>query len=127
MIRRPPRSTRTDTLFPYTTLFRSNLPGGDVGLALGAGYRGFSLDAESRRHIGASTVNLLNIDHTEIVVFAFGELAIPVFGTGNSRPFPDFFHLTGAMPYERYIGLASVASPKRSAWSRCGKGCDSNG
>src|SRR3546814_9359911 len=26
MIRRPPRSTRTDTLFPYTTLFRSNRP-----------------------------------------------------------------------------------------------------
>src|SRR3546814_13635155 len=28
MIRRPPRSTRTDTLFPYTTLFRSPLPTG---------------------------------------------------------------------------------------------------
>src|SRR3546814_6557049 len=29
MIRRPPRSTRTDTLFPYTTLFRSaDLEGG---------------------------------------------------------------------------------------------------
>src|SRR3546814_15707881 len=27
MIRRPPRSTRTDTLFPYTTLFRSAAPG----------------------------------------------------------------------------------------------------
>src|SRR3546814_5444491 len=27
MIRRPPRSTRTDTLFPYTTLFRSAHPG----------------------------------------------------------------------------------------------------
>src|SRR3546814_14611411 len=26
MIRRPPRSTRTDTLFPYTTLFRSDGP-----------------------------------------------------------------------------------------------------
>src|SRR3546814_13455059 len=26
MIRRPPRSTRTDTLFPYTTLFRSHQP-----------------------------------------------------------------------------------------------------
>src|SRR3546814_6882749 len=26
MIRRPPRSTRTDTLFPYTTLFRSLVP-----------------------------------------------------------------------------------------------------
>src|SRR3546814_13119467 len=35
MIRRPPRSTRTDTLFPYTTLFRSDsLPGIDVGLAV---------------------------------------------------------------------------------------------
>src|SRR3546814_14504554 len=34
MIRRPPRSTRTDTLFPYTTLFRSEaekvIGGGDV-------------------------------------------------------------------------------------------------
>src|SRR3546814_7299151 len=28
MIRRPPRSTRTGTLFPYTTLFRSPLRGG---------------------------------------------------------------------------------------------------
>src|SRR3546814_10858633 len=27
MIRRPPRSTRTDTLFPYTTLFRSDASG----------------------------------------------------------------------------------------------------
>src|SRR3546814_13642006 len=38
MLRRPPRSTRTDTLFPYTTLFRSAIEaaggGGDgTGLA----------------------------------------------------------------------------------------------
>src|SRR3546814_5147666 len=41
MIRRPPRSTRTDTLFPYTTLFRSSCclealrraPGGKEGAA----------------------------------------------------------------------------------------------
>src|SRR3546814_15799479 len=33
MIRRPPRSTRTDTLFPYTTLFRSpGAPAPDVQL-----------------------------------------------------------------------------------------------
>src|SRR3546814_19403901 len=32
MIRRPPRSTRTDTLFPYTTLFRSLRPGGVGGV-----------------------------------------------------------------------------------------------
>src|SRR3546814_10187361 len=30
MIRLPPRSTRTDTLFPYTTLFRSRHGNGDV-------------------------------------------------------------------------------------------------
>src|SRR3546814_3544191 len=30
MIRRPPRSTRTDTLFPYTTLFRSGICNGYV-------------------------------------------------------------------------------------------------
>src|SRR3546814_15897659 len=31
MIRRPPRSTLTDTLFPYTTLFRSSAPARDTG------------------------------------------------------------------------------------------------
>src|SRR3546814_7548191 len=35
MIRRPPRSTRTDTLFPYTTLFRSHrVDAGDAGACL---------------------------------------------------------------------------------------------
>src|SRR3546814_5476221 len=36
MIRRPPRSTRTDTLFPYTTLFRSsgsNYAAQDMGVS----------------------------------------------------------------------------------------------
>src|SRR3546814_7765071 len=33
MIRRPPRSTRTDTLFPYTTLFRSRHAPGVADLA----------------------------------------------------------------------------------------------
>src|SRR3546814_5117337 len=41
MIRRPPRSTRTDTLFPYTTLFRSR-----------GSYQ--ALAAKPRRHISAS-------------------------------------------------------------------------
>src|SRR3546814_13249482 len=35
MIRRPPRSTRTDTLFPYTTLFRSNTPSSRRGTMAG--------------------------------------------------------------------------------------------
>src|SRR3546814_5806608 len=39
MLRRPPRCTRTDTVFPYTTLFRS------AGLALGAGLGGTAVQA----------------------------------------------------------------------------------
>src|SRR3546814_8909608 len=34
MIRRPPISTRTDTLFPYTTLFRSRSPGITFSIAI---------------------------------------------------------------------------------------------
>src|SRR3546814_6276515 len=37
MIRLPPRSTRTDTLFPYTTLFRSDEPLGERRLARACG------------------------------------------------------------------------------------------
>src|SRR3546814_3311918 len=55
MIRRPPRSTRTDTLFPYTTLFRS--PGADpaVGRARQAGaqwHRGVHLRADPAGRAG---------------------------------------------------------------------------
>src|SRR3546814_9579999 len=59
MIRRPPRSTRTDTLFPYTTLFRSlaATAGGQVAARL-AGLR----DArEAVRHCHA-------IDHQDALV-----------------------------------------------------------
>src|SRR3546814_10797430 len=46
MVRRPPRSTRTDTLFPYTTLFRSY----QRDLALGArGRRGPVIAPDRRR------------------------------------------------------------------------------
>src|SRR3546814_3667338 len=44
MIRRPPRSTRTDTLFPYTTLFRSD-PVRRQGIGIGR--------PESRCRVGA--------------------------------------------------------------------------
>src|SRR3546814_4133643 len=63
MIRRPPRSTRTDTLFPYTTLFRSRVVKGgrfrdhvDMGdiVALAAGYRDAGADELVFYDIGAS-------------------------------------------------------------------------
>src|SRR3546814_6008536 len=51
MIRRPPRSTRTDTLFPYTTLFRSRDadPRSAHQLGRGADSRGRRPDLQRRR------------------------------------------------------------------------------
>src|SRR3546814_12979093 len=52
MIRRPPRSTRTDTLFPYTTLFRSVRGGLDQGGARDR--RGIS-EPQARRSVVPGT------------------------------------------------------------------------
>src|SRR3546814_15355228 len=49
MIRRPPRSTRTDTLFPYTTLFRSRA----------------GLDRRPRRRAALSRVPAPGLRHTD--------------------------------------------------------------
>src|SRR3546814_4354204 len=67
MIRRPPRSTRTDTLFPYTTLFRSNdiIIGGD----------------------GADTINLANDGDTDVLVYnALSEAGDVVTGFDTDAP-----------------------------------------
>src|SRR3546814_19872229 len=59
-IRRPPRSTRTDTRFPYTTLFRSHIgvgrhPGEDAGAARYAPDPNASdLSRDTRRRCAAS-------------------------------------------------------------------------
>src|SRR3546814_2259784 len=59
MIRRPPRSTRTDTLLPYTTLFRSGFVAGfaesvDASAARTASFIMYSLLTESTRCVGAA-------------------------------------------------------------------------
>src|SRR3546814_21003001 len=56
MIRRPPRSTRTDTLFPYTTLFRSHrhtLHSVRAGLELQAGEDARAGDLRARLLVAA--------------------------------------------------------------------------
>src|SRR3546814_6172554 len=50
MIRRPPRSTRTDTLFPYTTLFRSNAGGDKFAAVKLVGADGGEHDLGALRH-----------------------------------------------------------------------------
>src|SRR3546814_20514775 len=68
MIRRPPRSTRTDTLFPYTTLFRSFLNTPDVSYSYA-----FDGNIQSLDHVlanaalmNASDVDTLWVSHARI-------------------------------------------------------------
>src|SRR3546814_13927724 len=53
MIRRPPRSTRTDTLFPYTTLFRSATHGGGNGCVPGPSSREKLLGGQRHHRLAA--------------------------------------------------------------------------
>src|SRR3546814_5003149 len=66
MIRRPPRSTRTDTLFPYTTLFRS--PG---SIRRTAGWRLSSANAAriARRRSEEHTSELQSLMRISYAVF----------------------------------------------------------
>src|SRR3546814_2052937 len=59
MIRRPPRSTRTDTLFPYTTLFRS------LGANEGRG--------EGRRIDGAAQARPEMGDRADVIFMRMGQ------------------------------------------------------
>src|SRR3546814_5452448 len=74
MIRRPPRSTRTDTLFPYTTLFRSSAPAGVAvprhdGLSARRGARA-ALDRRRPRHRSEEhTSELQSLMRTSYAVF----------------------------------------------------------
>src|SRR3546814_8395830 len=73
MIRRPPRSTRTDTLFPYTTLFRS------LEVELGI----------TRPDPLADIVAVLRLGHAHGPVVRFGQIIDVVFhvdrGKGRSE------------------------------------------
>src|SRR3546814_3891013 len=77
MIRRPPRSTRTDTLFPYTTLFRSNVKGVQEGKAdFGFGNSISTVDAvNGRAPFTAKSTNVCQVanlypQYFQVVVLA---------------------------------------------------------
>src|SRR3546814_13613559 len=98
MLLRPPRSTRTDTLFPYTTLFRSGRPtplqvygpegvarvvtGFQEAYALDAGYRtahhGADFLPPALEQMQAHTLTL-STDGTPTPAFTDGDLHVTVF------------------------------------------------
>src|SRR3546814_20045273 len=106
MIRRPPRSTRTDTLFPYTTLFRSIFPATSVYGATKAAVRhmGKALAREwARRGIN---VNIIQPGYYE------SEMTADLFASEAGRKFVASFPRSE----ERRVGKECV-STCRSRWS----------
>src|SRR3546814_7388375 len=80
MIRRPPRSTRTDTLFPYTTLFRSILLRTypyDAAFRDGRVGTDTRLDLERRDILSSPTQRILHPIHEKIPAFRIPAHRIP--------------------------------------------------
>src|SRR3546814_16936472 len=120
MIRRPPRSTRTDTLFPYTTLFRS--PGSPFTFpkslwavydsllaATGNDPDAIVLDFFAGSGTTGHAVMELNKDTGGNRRFILAQLPEPVDG---NKKFPTIFEVTKAR---------IKAAGKRSEKSRVGK------
>src|SRR3546814_19946387 len=77
MIRRPPRSTRTDTLFPYTTLFRSEISGAADGHQIGGAVLADGID----RH--GAALGLADHGEQALLQHHAGEL-VPAGGGGGA-------------------------------------------
>src|SRR3546814_13854968 len=97
MLRRPPRSTRTDTLFPYTTLFRS------AGQAGGEGDGVLFSDADIKI---ASRKALLEVDQAAAFAPGRRDTDQATIGLSHvSQPMPEF---TGERLLGRPLGCLTA-------------------
>src|SRR3546814_19637961 len=120
MIRRPPRSTRTDTLFPYTTLFRSQAvgaplaPRGDDDFGIAASAETMAAILEFGAQL-AEIVDLTIIGERDELVIARHRLraALDIDDRETEMRKAD----AGRRPFARPVGAA------RSDERRVGKEC----
>src|SRR3546814_3491106 len=116
MIRRPPRSTRTDTLFPYTTLFRSRIRrcADDAGqrryrLRAGDGHVIENLPAARTFEVGQPAPRL-DQTNARVVVSRIKDLKVTLCAS--------FVVDQGAITFEQ-IGRAHVCTPVTNAHLVC--------
>src|SRR3546814_20644318 len=103
MIRRPPRSTRTDTLFPYTTLFRSDLIGTNESV--------YDFNAGARKR---GTYGILALPG-QVQFDTSNDLMNPTTGYRHKLSLSSATSVRGAVrPYARTLVEASVYNPVRS-------------
>jgi outer membrane receptor protein involved in Fe transport len=82
------------------------LPGGPAKLAVGIGYRYNLLDAFRAE----GDVN--NVRRSQEAYYLYGEVNLPLISPGQDIPLANRLSLSGAVRYERYPGIDSVATPK---------------
>src|SRR3546814_17010648 len=105
MIRRPPRSTRTDTLFPYTTLFRSLLVDRSTGrIAVVASTEG-GMDIEAVAHDTPEKIETITIDPATGLMPHHGRAVAAALGlTGDLAP--QAANVTATL-YDAFLGTAA--------------------
>src|SRR3546814_9570955 len=104
MIRRPPRSTRTDTLFPYTTLFRSVLADRQHG---GAGPQRH----QRLQHLDGGERNVLELEGHHVDRRRKSGKGSLVVVAGHGGGGADLVRRRVGL---RSIGMAAVAEPRGS-------------
>src|SRR3546814_13706189 len=114
MILRPPRSTRTDTLFPYTTLFRSY---STIQSAVDPSARSFAAA------VTMFCISGIGLASGAFICGWFSDLLRPVYGDGSLRAaliILSLFKLWGAVPYV-LVGshLADVETPEPPTAAYC--------
>src|SRR3546814_13651050 len=119
MVRRPPRTTLTDTLFPYTTLFRSGGHLGELGIAESARGEGGRADAQARGHHRRARVvgHRVAVDRdVDLVQQILGLLAV------DDRVAQVYEHEVHVGPARAHrdagAGHAGLRDPKSVGWGK---------
>lgn len=90
----------------------ARLPGGDLRVALGGGYRRVGLDVRVAQASGGISTTTTDSSNARNIAYAYGEASLPIVGPDNEAPFVHRLRVDGAVRYERYDGIGDVATPK---------------
>src|SRR3546814_9000398 len=92
MIRRPPRSTRTDTLFPYTTLFRScGVHSGNTTSDFLSAIKRFPLKLTGRRMLAPTVAHLSRSEEHTSELQSLLRLSYAVFFLKKKKKIKNYF------------------------------------
>ena len=89
-----------------------SLPGGEVSLAVGGEYRTEGLDTQLEFLTSTPQPMLRGTFSERTVEALFGELIVPLVGSGNAMPGIERLQLVGAVRYDHYSDFGGTTNPK---------------